>query len=203
LLTAQTQTDGVSGAIIGAVAESLFEPYGVDVPEEFLGSLDGQILTLRFDPDGEDVVVVATAKDFARLKKSLAKEFKVGVAPEKVSGADLWRSEEGELAFAVIGDRVMLGHAESVVKCLNSVGQTSQLREELKAHVSAVSMTIASDTDPNATLVAVLGQRVDDKTELTQRSRVSTDFNGSGVQRTEVSQFGMIGSIIEQFAKEQ
>ena len=201
LLTAQKQTDGVGGAVIGAVAEGLFEPYGVDVPEEFLGSISGQILTLRFDPEGEDVVVVTTTKDVARLKKSLAKEFKLGAAPEKVSGADLWRSEEGELAFAVIGDRVLLGHAESVLKCLNSAGQASQLLEELKAPVSAASVTLASDTDPNAAIVAVLGQRVDDKTPLTQRSRVSTSFNGNGIQRTEVSQFGMIGSIIEQFGK--
>lgn len=202
LLTAQKQTDGVSGAVIGAVAEGLFEPYGVDVPEEFLGSVSGQILTLRFDPEGEDVVVVATAKDLSRLKKSLAKEFKLSAAAEKVSGADLWRSDEGELAIAVIGDRILLGHAESVVKCLNSAGQASQLREELKSPASAVSITIASDTDPNASLVAVLGQRVDDKKELTQRFRVTTNFIGSGVQRNEVSQFGMIGSIIERFGKE-
>jgi len=184
------------------VAESLFEPYGVDVPEEFLGSVSGQILTLRFDPEGEDVVVVTTAKDVARLKKSLAKEFKLSAAAEKVSGADLWRSEEGELAFAIIGDRVLLGHAESVVKCLNSAGQASQLREELKAPASAVSITIASDNDANAALVAVLAQRVDDKKELTQRFRVTTNFIGIGVQRNEVSQFGMIGWIIEQFGKE-
>lgn len=203
LLTAQKQTDGISGAVIGAVAESLFEPYGVDVPEDFLGSINGQILTLRFDPEGEDLVVVATAKDVERLKRSLAKEFKLGAVPEKVSGADLWRSEEGELAFALVGDRVLLGHTESVIKCLNSVAQASHLRDELKAQGSTVSMTIASDTDPNAALASVLGQRVNESTPITQRYRVSTSFVGSGIQRTEVSSFGMIGSVIEQFGKEQ
>ncbi len=203
LLTAQKQTDGVSGAVIGTVAESLFEPYGVEVPEEFLGSINGQILTLRFDTEVEDAVVVAAAGDVERLKRSLAKEFKLNVAAEKVSSADLWRSEEGELVFAVVGDRVLLGHAESVIKCLNSVGQASLLREELKAPTSDVSMTIASDTDPKAVLATVLGQRIDDRTPLTQRYRNSTSFNGNGIQRTEISQFGMIGSIIEQFGNEQ
>ena len=88
------------------------------------------------------------------------------------------------------------------MKCLNSAGQASQLREDLKAPASAVSITIASDTDPNAALVAVLAQRADDKKELTQRFRVTTNFYGSGVERAQVSQFGMIGSIIEQFGKE-
>ncbi|MEQ1763891.1 MAG: hypothetical protein ABL984_12210, partial [Pyrinomonadaceae bacterium] len=62
LLTAQKQTDGLSGMLLGGVAASLFEPYGIDEPEEFLGSIGGQILTLTFDAEGEDVVVVATAK---------------------------------------------------------------------------------------------------------------------------------------------
>jgi hypothetical protein len=202
LLTAQKQTDGVSGAVIGAVAESLFEAYGVDVPEEFLGSISGQILTLRFDPEGEDVVVVATTRDMDRFKTSLAKEFRLNAPGESLGDATLWRSEEGELAFASLGDRVLLGHAESVVKCLNSVGQGGPLLEELKSTGSFVSTTIASDTDPQAVLVAVLGQRVDAKTPLIQRARVSTSFTGNGIQRTEISQFGVIGWLIEQFGKE-
>lgn len=203
LLTAQRQISGIGGELIGAVGSSLFEPYGVDDAEGFLGAVDGKILSLRFDQEGEDLVVIATPKDLVKLKTSLEKEFKLMPQGEKVGAAEVWRSEEGELAFAVVGERVLLGHAESVLKCLSKSGPESWAAQRLKWLSGAPAFSVGVDSDPNAALVEVLGQRNDEKKPLFQTYQTSTSFTSKGILRTQESTFGLIGSIIEQFAKEQ
>ncbi len=203
LLTAQQQAGGISGELIGAVGGALFEPYGIDDPEVFLDSVDGKILSLRFDTDDEHVALIATPKDLAKLKKSLAKEFKLNIPGEKTDRGEVWRSEEGELAFAVAGQQILLGHAESVLRCVNGVRKPSTIIDILRSAPNVPAFSEIVDTDPAATLVSVLSERSEQSTELTQFYRVSTSFASKGIQRTENSSFGLIGSIIEQFAKER
>ena len=149
------------------------------------------------------MVVIATPKDHAKLKSSLAKEFRLNGTGEKLGSAEVWRSEEGELAFAIAGERVLLGHAESVVKCLTGTGQQSSLIEAMNAAGSVPAFSFATDNDPDAELVSVFGQLPDERRPLIQTYKVSTSFTSKGIQRTETSSFGLIGSVIEQFAKDQ
>ena len=202
LLTAQQKAGGIAGELIGAVGDSVFEPYGIDNAEGFLGSVGGKLLTVRFDPEGGDVVVIATPKDLAKLKTSLAKEFKLTGPGERIGSGEVWRSDEGEVAFGVLGQRVLLGHTESVIKCLNT-GQGSSMSEALRSAGSVPAFSIASDVDPSAALIRVLAQPNDEKNALVQSYRVATLFSSKGIVRTETSSFGLIGSVIEQFAKEQ
>jgi hypothetical protein len=202
LLTAQQRAGGTAGELIGAVGDSLFEPYGIDNAEAFLGSVDGKLISVRFDPEGEDVVVIATPKDLAKVKASLAKEFKLAGAGERIGSGEVWRSDEGELAFAVVGQRVLLGHAESVIKCLNGNAPPSPMVDALKAAGAVPAFSYTSDVDPAAALVSALGQSGEEKKPLIQSYRISTSFDSKGILRTETSSFGLIGSVIEQFAKE-
>ena len=207
VLTAQRQTDGISGEIIEAFSGALFESYGLERPDEFLASVGSTIVTLRLDADGENVVVIASAKDIEKLKLSLAKEIKIGAKPEKIEGADVWRSEDGDLMFAVVGDKVLLGHAESVQKCLLAAvpGQDTDFRQRFveAANLPAPAVTVATDVDPSGALVTVLSTRKSETEPLVQRFRISTSFTPNSIQRVEVSDLGLIGSIVEQFAREQ
>ena len=207
VLTAQKQAGGLSGEIIGGFSGALFESYGVEQPEEFLGSVGSTIVTLRFDADGENVVAIASAKNLETLKRSLAKEIRVGAKPEKVEGADVWKSEDGDLMFAVAGDKVLIGHAESVQKCLivAAQGQDTGFRQRFveAANLPAPAVTVASDVDPTAALVTVLATRKSETEPLSQRFRIGTSFTPNSIQRVEVSDLGLIGLIVEQFAREQ
>lgn len=207
VLTAQQQTDGLSGEIIGAFSGALFEPYGVEKPEEFLASVGSTIVTVRFDEEGENVVAIASAKDMEKLKGSLAEEIKIGAQPEKIEGADVWKSEDGELIFAVVGDKILLGHSESVQKCLlaSAPGQDTGFRQRFveASALPAPAVTVGSDVDPTAALVTVLATRKSETESLSQRFRISTAFTPNAIQRVEVSDFGLIGAIVEQFAREQ
>jgi hypothetical protein len=205
VLTAQNQTDGLSGGVIGAFSGALFESYGVEKPEEFLAAVGRTIVTLRFDEEGEEVIAIATAKDLAKVKAALAQEIKLSAKPERLDGADVWRSEDGDLMFAVAGDKVLVGHAESVQKCLRTAAtnQNTGFRERFLAASNSPTpaVTVASDTDPSAALVTVISARKSETEPLVQRFQINTSFTPNAIQRVEVSDFGLIGSIIEQFAK--
>jgi len=201
-LTAQQQAGGVDGEIIGAVSGALFEPYGIDDPEAFVASLDSRFVTVRVDDEGDKLLVIGTTNDLPRLKSSLAKEIRLDRPGLKPGNWDweVWKSDDDDLAFGTVDGRFILGDAETVSRCVTTVTKPGVL---MPAPAGSVAYTVTHDTDPNASLVSVLGTRSDDKTSLTQVSRVSTAVTTTGIQRTETSYFGLIGSIIERLAKEQ
>src|SRR6185369_14843621 len=74
LITTQRLVDATSGSILSQFSSSFFEPYGIRDPEAFLGSAGTEIVTAKFDEEGEKPVVIATVKDVAKLKLSLLPE---------------------------------------------------------------------------------------------------------------------------------
>src|SRR5687768_9202671 len=51
VLTASQKTDETSGALIAAFSGSLFEPYGIEDAETFLGAVGPQLVTVRLTPE--------------------------------------------------------------------------------------------------------------------------------------------------------
>ena len=207
VLTAQNQTDGLSGGIIGAFSGALFESYGIEKPEEFLANVGGTIVTVRFDEEGDSVVAIAMAKDLERLKRSLVKEIRLTIPPEKIDGADAWKSEDKDLMFAAVGDKVLIGDADGVQKCLRAAAtnQGTDIRERLVAAANSPSpaITVATDTDPASALVTVFASRKNETEPVAQKFQITTSFTPNAIQRTELSDFGLIGSIAEQLARER
>lgn len=207
LLTAQSRTDQVSGNILSVVSSSLFEPYAVEDPEMFLASIGSSIQTVRFDAEGDDVAGVSKVRDLERLRKSLAKEINLSAMPEKFEGADIWRSKEGEIAVAIVEDRIIFGEKSSVERCLvaRNAGQTlvtsSVLQPLLSASKSPI-ITIGFDNETASKVATVLGGARDSGEATSTLYSTETTFNNKGIERRTVSNLGMIGSIIEQFAKE-
>lgn len=207
LLTAQSRTDQVSGNILSVVSSSLFEPYAVEDPEMFLASIGSSIQTVRFDAEGDDVAGVSKVRDLERLRKSLAKEINLSAIPEKFEGADIWRSKEGEIAVAIVEDRIIFGEKSSVERCLvaRNAGQTlvtsSVLQPLLSASKSPI-ITIGFDNETASKVATVLGGARDSGEATSTLYSTETTFNNKGIERRTVSNLGMIGSIIEQFAKE-
>ncbi|MEO8648943.1 MAG: hypothetical protein ABI539_07235, partial [Acidobacteriota bacterium] len=94
VLTAQKRTDQVSGSLLNAFSGSLFEPYGIDDPEIFLSAAGQVIQTVAIDDDADNVAVIASFKDFEKIKKGIAKEVNFAKPPEKIENADVWRSDD-------------------------------------------------------------------------------------------------------------
>jgi hypothetical protein len=201
LLTTQSKTDMVSGNLLTAFSSSLFEPYGVDDAEMFLGSVGNALQTVRFDAEGEEVAVITRIRDLEKLKRSLAKEINTSKAPTAFENAQIWRSEDGELVAAIVegNSRLVLGESASVEKCLKATNSGESLvtiaADGPVTASNAVVVTTGDDTDSNADLIKTLSDRKDNS-PLVQSYVTETRFNQKGIERRTVSAFGLIGTII-------
>jgi hypothetical protein len=201
VLTAQKKADETSGVFIAAFSGSLFEPYGIEEPEAFLSSVGPRIVTVRLTEDPEQVAVIVTAKDMTAVRNALAKEINLAAAPEKQFGADFWKSEDGELAAAVAGDVVVVGEAEVVLKCLE-IKQTragTEVQTDLQRDLlSSDAVAVTAGADESAVrLVDALTVRKNPSDRVVLSYKTETRFNINGIERRTVSDFGLIGAIIE------
>lgn len=201
LLVTANQTDKLSGTILTEFAGSLLDPYGVSDAEMFLSAVDSQIFTIQFDAEGENSVVIADVKNLENVKKSFSEtDFKK--TSEKIENADVWISAEDETAIALIENKIISGDKESVVKCLKAKQHsTKNTLFEKFGESKSVAMTIGKDSGEK--IIEVLGEKKAKNLQLTTNFLTETRFIEKGIERKTVSPFSLIGTILEQFAKEQ
>jgi hypothetical protein len=205
VLTSQKKTDETSGALIAAFSGNVFEPYGIEEPELFLSSIGPQIMTIELagERDDDAAAVVAAVKDAAKIRGSIAREVSFNRPPEKQFGADVWRSEDGEIAVAFIEDRVLSGDAETVIKCLEAkqARVTSEIAQRI-ATSDAAAVTVAVDTESTGKIVSLLSSSKNANERPTSFYKTETRFNRKGVERKTISAFGLIGWLITRLATE-
>jgi hypothetical protein len=201
VLTSQNKTDAASGALIAAFSGSVFEPYGIEDPESFLSAIGGQIVTVRLTPDSDDVAVVASIKDQANIRKGIAKEINFGVPAEKQFDADTWKSEDGELRAAIVGQTIVVGNAETVLRCLESRQSNSVMDTQAFASSDAVAVTIGNE-QASGTIIEAFSERKNDDIAMLSY-RIETRFNINGVERRTTSDFGLIGALVERFVADE
>ncbi len=196
-LTAKN-TDAVSGKLLLQFSNSLLEPYGISDAETFLGAIGSDILTARFDAEGERSVLIVTIKDAVKLKPAIAgMNFKA--SPEKQEGAEIWQSEDKTLTAAFVQDKLILGDAESVLKCLRTK-ENSNYFHYFTAN-SAAAVTYAKDAETAEKIAALLG-KVPEKKTIYTTYLTETNFTEKGFERKTVSDFGLLGTILENLNEE-
>lgn len=205
VLTTETLTDALSGKMLVAFSGGLFEPYGVADPELFLRSIKPQILTARFDSDGEKTVVIATPKDLAAIKSSIVKDIDFTKPPEKVNFADVWKSTDGEFAAAFVDNYLVLGNAESVLKCLDARINYEKHPGYPLQYVDpnrSVSITFARDKTTIRDVVGIVAENKDSSASPLSSTITETAVTKAGLERRSYSEFGFFGWLITQFVKE-
>jgi hypothetical protein len=182
-------------------SNSLLESYGIADADTFLSAVDAEIFTAKLDEAGEKSIAVVTVKDSDAVKKSIAAiDFKS--RPEKLENAQIRQSEAGEFAAALVGDKLILGEPESVLKCLQAKNSgrnfTKNQYFQKFAESRVVAVTFAKDSESAKKVVEVLGKAKDENREINFISLTETRFTEKGVERRTVSAFGLVGSILEQ-----
>ena len=169
--------------------------------EIFLSAVGSEIVTARFDEDGDKSVIIAEIKDIEKLKKSLTAEINF----KTQSFQNLWQSADKTLSAAIIENRLILGETESVMKCLQAKegGQNFTKSDYFQrfANSNAVTITFVKDSETAGKLVEILGNPNEENKKLTSFYLTETRFDANGIERKTVSDFGLIGTIIEQFEK--
>ncbi len=201
LLTAKN-TDALSGKLLIQFSDALLEPYGVSDAETFLSSIDPEILTVRFDEDGDRSVLIVSVKDLEKLKSSISKEINFNAPSEKRENAEVWFSENKQLAALFIENKLLLGDGESVLKCLQAKRSGQNFTKTPKfqrfAESQAVAVTFGRDADSATKIVEVLGKKKGENKKLATFYSTETRFTEKGFERKTVSDFGLIGTILQQ-----
>lgn len=199
LLLAAKQTGNTYGPILLAYSGSLFDPYGITDSEMFLSAVGPRIITARFDQEGEKMVVVATVKDVEKVKKAIGGEINFGKPAEKQGSADVWKSEDGDLAAAFVEDKLVLGDAESVRQCLARGNASNFTVNEVYGRFSAsdaVAVTFGRDAESAGRIVDVLSDRKPATENAETMWITETRYNEKGIERRTISDFGLIGEIV-------
>lgn len=204
LLTVQKQTDPLAGSLIAGFADSLFEPYGVENAELFLASVGSQIITVRYSGSEPKQIVLAESRDLEGIKRSVAKEVGSTRPPERIMDADVWRSEDGELALILVDGKVVLGDPEAALRCLEHYrsGPDPKHALALEPLNSSIATAVTSGTDAETALgvVKVISEPKEPNRSITQSFVTETRFTKKGIERRTISDYGMIGTLISQFA---
>ncbi len=198
LLVTAKNTDAVTGKLLIQFSGNLLEPYGVSDAETFLSAIGSDILTAQFDVEGERSVSIVTVTDVERVKKSIA-EINFKLSPEKQENAEIWQSDDKTLTASFVQDKLILGDAESVLKCLRTK-QNGQNFKSLSSS-SAVSVTYAKDEDSAEKIIAILGNVPENKKVFASYT-TETNFTEKGIERKTISDFGLLGTILENINSE-
>jgi len=211
LLLSEKSTDPLSGKLIAAFSNSLLEPYGVSDAETFLSAVDSNIISAQIDSEGEKSIVLAKITNEDELKKSITKGIDFAAKPLERGGGKIWTSKAGDLALAIFGDLIVMGDSEGVTKSMESytmrnISPLDGSRDLTKSppfnsiRISkTVSSTLYKDFGRVEKMVKVLGKSKGDRVKETSRVVIKTRFDKSGIERNYVSDFGFIGTLIEQF----
>jgi hypothetical protein len=200
---AASSVDELSGRLLEVFSGSLLVPFGVTSPQDFLRAVRGRVLTAHFDADGEESFAVARFREAAEVKRSLgAMDFKK--APEKYLDAEIWLSEDGDLAAAFVGDVVMVGAPDAVRGSLSdrNDGQTVARKEAGGPFygVRAATVTLGREVDTAERVVEALAGKKDANMRIATRFQTETYFSDRGMTRRTTSPFGFFGRIVAQFA---
>jgi hypothetical protein len=202
LLVTAKNTDAMSGNLLIQFSGKLLESYGIAEAETFLSAIDSDIITAQFDAEGEKSIVIATVKNAESLKKSLS-EINFKAPPEKQSNAEIWQTEDKTTSAAFIENKLILGDTETILKCLearqNGQNFTKSARFQKFAESNAVAVTFARDLDSAEKVVEVLGDAKDENKKTITDYLTETRITEKGIERRIVSDFGLIGTILEQF----
>ena len=187
LLVMAKNTDDLSGKLLINFSNSLLSPYGITDAETFLSAIGSEILTAKFDAEGEKTAVIVDVKNAENVKKSIA-EIDFKTQPEN---DNIWKSKDGNLTAAFIENKLVLGDDESVSRCLQAKqsGNNFTKTEYFQTFTNAktVAVTFAKDGDLAKKIVEALTELKDENKTGDTIYFTETRFTDKSIERKTVS----------------
>lgn len=197
--------DGSSGKFVAALGGALFEQYGIHDAEMFLRSVGNgsdksrNIFTAKSGNEFEGTFVLAMSGDTGLIRKSFIPEMKPDWQGE--DGYYGMKTTDGDLTARFAEGLVILGPTDQFGKLTNAYhGKPNDFVGGLLKS-SASIITIEHDNTTTLSLIEVLAHEGHGDTKVATYY-TETRFTGTGIERRTVSDFGLVGSIIAQFGKD-
>ena len=111
---ASSQMDVLSAVVVGSLLKSALLSYGIDEPEAFLGTVNGDLLTLRLDPSGERTMMIAGVRDQEALRAIVKNRLGPNLRSDRVGEVEILEDSKGTLTVILNKDFVALGSPSDV-----------------------------------------------------------------------------------------
>ncbi|MCA1815475.1 MAG: hypothetical protein LC746_03555 [Acidobacteria bacterium] len=219
-----SQLDPTFAPFASAFLDKSLKPFGIESPRDFLPALGSEIATARLGEEGDDLILVAAARDEAKLRELIKKRLGAKVKVERVGDAEMLVSPDPELgAASVFGGHVILGSEDGVRRCLEAHFSGRTLADS-DAFKKPLASALQDDAPPVTTLTderekalrfvtllaprASRGANAPDASSLARAvaslpySLTVTRLKADGFERTTISPSGLIGDVALQFAPE-
>ena len=202
---AKSRTDAISGRLIAAFGNALFDPYGIQDPELFLSSLSTQdsrsqnIVTVKLESDSEEPIILSVSGNDQLTQKSLTKEMKPKWGSD--DGRSEWITTDGDINALFENGSIALGSNMEIQKFKTRRNNSDPQQTRLLAESEAPIATIGRDHESASQIVDVLSAKKSDDARTESSYFTETHFTKAGLERRTVSDFGLIGLIIAQLGE--
>jgi hypothetical protein len=160
-----SQVDALSAIVFSSLLKSALMSYGIDDPENFLGAVNGELLTLRLDENSERALLIAGVKDRAALRDLVTKKMHAIPRSGSLQQPETFEDSEGEFAAGFMSEYVVVGSPPDVRRftensLTNATGLSSEKLRRLTFFVSKANsanvVTYTNDRDRVRTFISAV-----------------------------------------------
>ncbi len=142
--------------------------------------------------------MLSTSGDYSRTQRSLVSEMKMDKQGE--DGWSYWSTTDGETQAMFESGLIALGSSDEIKKVTFKRGDQIPVSLRPLADSDAPIATIGRDTTTGPGLIEILGGDAINKQVATYFTE--TRFTKTGMDRRTVSDFGLVGTIIAELARD-
>jgi hypothetical protein len=153
---ASSQMDVLSSVVFASLLKSALFSYGIDEPEAFLGTVRGELLTLRLDQSGERTMLISGVRNEETLRTIVKNRLGLNLRSDRADNVEILEDSKGTLAVILNKDFVLLGSPPDVRRYLDDAKPTDMtMKDEQLSRMtffvpvssSANIMTYSDDSD--------------------------------------------------------
>ena len=162
---ASSQMDVLSAIVFSSLLKSALLSYGIAEPEKFLGAVNGDLLTLRLDQNGERTMVIAGVRDRESLRQLVKERIGPNSRSDPVADAEILEDAKRSLAVSLSTDFIVLGAPSDVRRYSeNAKTNSTMMRDEELRKItffvplssSANIVTYTNDSDRIASFITAI-----------------------------------------------
>ncbi|HEY8187576.1 MAG TPA: hypothetical protein VIF64_16005 [Pyrinomonadaceae bacterium] len=216
-----SQVDALSTIVFSSLLKSSLLSYGINDPDSFLSAVDGELLTLRLDENGERSILIGHVQDRSTLRDVFTK--KMGLTPRNDQGQqfETFENAQGEFAASFISDFIVVGPSADVRRYSGILAVNTELNAEKLKRItffvpSSTAANIVTYTDDGnrvrnfiSAMIAAKGdppltpERVDAVVAGLPFSVTETTLDDQGIERITRSPLGQFSSVLPLVVPEQ
>ena len=203
ILTTQKSLGPLAAKVFAEIANSAFEPYGVEDAETFLSNSGSSILSMKFGGDDELPLAVTSYRDESNVHRSFPTGKLTPAIGRSPNGDKIYAAADRSFGFGILTNgKLVFGDPKKIYGSIHSSEQsdTAKNRESLGFLIAsnAPVATIGRESETATQIANVVSER--NSAAPTTKYQSETRFTKTGVERKTTSDFGFIGWIITQFA---